>query len=151
MKNNAKWIETGGFVAIVVSLVFVGLELRQNTAALSAQALLDLNLAINEEFRAISGDASLAEIIVKSKNGLETLTSVELERVKYSWYESFNTLEAAFLFFRKGILSEEDYSTYRRAACESIRLPGVIRLIETGDLYLNTDYSEHLENCDKEY
>ena len=147
MPKKARWIELGGFIAVVTSLLFVGLELRQNTAALSAQAILELNLAINQEFQGISGDASLAEIMVKSANGTENLDAVELERLKFAWYESFNTMEAAFLFYRKGILSDEDYATYLRAACESIVLPGVQQLIETGDLFLNSEYENHLKQC----
>jgi hypothetical protein len=145
--DKAKWIELGGLIAVVFSLLFVGLELRQNTAALSAQAILELNLAINQEFQGTSRDASMAEIMVKSANGIDDLNDVELERLKYAWYESFNTMEAAFLFYRKGILSEEDYATYLRAACESIVLPGVQQLIETGDLYLNVEYQSHLKQC----
>ena len=58
--EKAKLVEIGGFLAVVISLVFVGLELRQNTSALSAQALLELNLAINQEVQAVSGNESMA-------------------------------------------------------------------------------------------
>lgn len=144
---NMKWIEIAGFLAVVLSLVFVGMELRQNTAALSAQALLDLNLAVNEEFQAVSGDETFARIMLKSADGLDELTPVEIERLKFGWLESFNTLEAAYLFYRKGIISRSDYSTYRRAACSSIVLPGVRQFLESGELNLNPEYAEHLEQC----
>ena len=42
------WAEVAGILALVVSLVFVGIEIRNNTAATSAQALLELNVAMND-------------------------------------------------------------------------------------------------------
>ncbi len=147
MIDKSKWIEIAGFIGVVVSLIFVGFELRQNTAALSAQALLDLNLAVNEEFQAVSGDESLAEIIFKAENDPSSLTPVELERLKYAWLESFNTLEAAFLFYRKGIISGEDYSTYQRAACSSLQEWSVQQFLDSGVLKLNEEFAKHLDQC----
>ena len=42
------WAELAGILALVVSLVFVGMELRLSSSATSAQALLELSLATNE-------------------------------------------------------------------------------------------------------
>ena len=36
MKDKAKWIEVSGFAAVVVSLVFLAVEMRQNTQAVEA-------------------------------------------------------------------------------------------------------------------
>ena len=75
------WAEVLGIIALVVSLVFVGVEVRHSTAATSAQALLNLNDAMNEILRSdalnysfkldpahSSGKKELQMSIGKSKN-----------------------------------------------------------------------------------
>jgi len=146
--KRSQWIESVGIAVVVLSLIFVGLELRQNTAALSAQALADLNLAANTDFHLTADNESLAELNVRGRNGIDGMTEVELERYAASWYAAFNTYEAAFLFYQKGIISEDDYETWRRGACDSSRVPGVRDLLDTGELSLNDEFKKALESCE---
>ena len=57
----SKIAEIVGLIAVVISLVFVGLEVRHNTATTAAQALLDLNSSVNEAML-LQSDKSECEI-----------------------------------------------------------------------------------------
>jgi hypothetical protein len=145
--NRSQWVEIVGIVAVVLSLIFVGLELRQNTAALSAQPLADLNLAANADFHLAAENVDLAGLNVRGREGIEGFSAIELERYRSSWYSTFNTYEAAFPFHQKAIISDRDYETWRRGACDSYQSPGVKYLLDTGELSINSDFKSALDKC----
>ena len=53
--------ETVGFLAVVASLVFVGMEIRQNTQVARGQTRIELT-ALNNEFLARLGDPEFSEV-----------------------------------------------------------------------------------------
>jgi hypothetical protein len=57
--------EMVGIAAIVVSLILVAYELRQNTAVSTAQAVSDLNTAIDGAYRARAQNSELDELVGK--------------------------------------------------------------------------------------
>ena len=57
-------------MAVVVSLVFVGSELRLNTAAVSSESAYQLNLSMDSRYRMMAQDAGLAELVTKGYESL---------------------------------------------------------------------------------
>jgi hypothetical protein len=93
--------ELAGAVAVLVGLVFVGLELRQNTAALSAQAVFELNNIGSDSHRLLAQDGSLEKLV---HNGYEDPNSLsEDERRRFvRWISvTFNIFDAAWMYQNK--------------------------------------------------
>ena len=62
-ENNGKLklvVEAGGAIAVLLGLVFVGLELRQNTSAVEAATFQGLTDATNEALLTVVADAELS-------------------------------------------------------------------------------------------
>ena len=138
------WIDVSSAAAIVISLVFVGMELRQNTAAVATQALMEMSTSINEDLRAIAESESLAEIDVKARGGLQNLTDIERRRYELSWLSTINTYEAAFLAHQKGVIDDLDYSPWETAICDGYMDH---RSIFDGN-QLNPIFRDYLQSCD---
>ena len=148
MDKLNQWLTLIANIGVLIGIVFLAFELRQTTDSLAAQSILELNLANNAEMALIASDASMAEIEVKAKDGIEGLTPIELERYKWNWFSTFNTFESAYIFRQKGIISDIEYATYYNATCRSLRSPGVVGLIQTGEIDFNENFMEVLMNCD---
>ena len=117
-------IEMAGAGAVLLGLIFVGLELRQNTTALSAQAIFQLNDSANEAHRSLAQDPVLSELVYKGNEDPESLTDDERRRFT-SWLRAvFNIHESAWIYHRKGLIQESDFAGWKGSTCNVLSSDG---------------------------
>ncbi len=116
---------------VIVGIIFLVVEIRQtsnqieqNTAALSAQTIFQINESSNASKRAFAQDAELAELLMRGDEDPESLT--ELERARFiNWTRArFAFLEAYWLYQRKGLIDDRDASGLRGWICETFSVKG---------------------------
>ena len=110
-----EYLELSGIVAIVVSLLLLGYEIRQNTIAVQATALqqhfgqhtgLILAPLDNQELRAS---------ISSAKQGLESLSDEEADLFYPYWSSMVRNHFVAFELKRTGLLPESQWHTFQAA------------------------------------
>ena len=116
-KNDPRWLEILGLATVLVSVLLLAWEIRQNTQTATAQAMLDLNAMANEVLSAEAQNAQLAAVLVKGEEDLGSLSPVEYRQFESHVYTTINTIDAAHAFFTEGILDEVDFSGWRDYAC----------------------------------
>ncbi|MEQ8320584.1 MAG: hypothetical protein RH946_09985 [Rhodospirillales bacterium] len=110
--------------AVVLTLVFIGLQLRQNSqltrmaAAQTSAQLLSTNLG------RIAESAELAELIVREK-GRESWTPVEFLRVSNFLSISFRHFEVLHTHRRYGVFEDELWEGSEARLRESLSNPGI--------------------------
>ena len=80
LKRYALIAEIVGGLAVIVGLIFVGLELRQNTIMQKVTATQTLVVDYENAIDAIGQDTKIACIYVRGINGLENLNGIERYR-----------------------------------------------------------------------
>ncbi len=100
--------EIGAATGVVISLIFVGLELRSNTEATQAAT----REAINQKdmaYLSLRLDSSvLAVANAKQLNG-EALSPLEESQLVHQEYVNFISFEHSFYQYRKGALEPEEW------------------------------------------
>jgi len=94
--DQTRLFEIVGILAVVVSLVFVTLELRNNTNAINSQTnqgLAELNTTVSVS---LMENPELADLWIRGTNDPESLTEVEQFRYRMIKDSVFNTWEQAF-------------------------------------------------------
>lgn len=86
------WLTLLANLGVLGGLVFVGLEIQQNTSQLRADASHSMTALVNELNSAVYGDPTLAELLLRGEADLEALGPVERKRF-YSF--QFSRLNAA--------------------------------------------------------
>ena len=116
-KNWRNTAEFAGVVAVVASLIFVGLELRQNTNAVEAATIENLTNQSHDFFLLMASSPDLSRIYDAGTEDLSNLDATEL--AQYMWIQNARYLryQTAFLQWRRGTLGDEDWLFYRRFAC----------------------------------
>ena len=124
--TGEKWkslLESVGIVAIVASLVFVGIETRNstrqavlNTQALEIAAYQDLMDNIAEMNAIVVQDPELAALMYKATRTTESLT--DLEQYRYT--------RALFMRFRHGDMA---FFQYERGAIDEARLRSALQIL----------------------
>ena len=68
-RNHRSVFETLGIGAVLIGLIFVGIEIRQNTVAIQAATMQGLTDASQEYMLLLASDSELAEIVRKGRVG----------------------------------------------------------------------------------
>lgn len=122
--------EVGGAVAVVVSLVYVAYQIRQNTRALrssTGQAMLDYGAATAQS---VTIHRELAELARRGEEEPESLDSVDWYRFVNLSILRFAAWEQAFLNHREGLLDEERWRAWEGANRHLFDNPGTRRFWE---------------------
>ena len=105
--------ETLGVLAVVASLVFVGLEIRQNTAVARGHARQEL-AALNQEWLILqSSDSTFNDIYRKYWIAADSsLTASEITRASWGMRLNLRRMENVFFQFKEGLVDESALQSY---------------------------------------
>jgi kynurenine formamidase len=112
LSDWANVAEIGAAAGVIVSLIFVGLQLQSNTEATEAatrEAVSQKDL----EFLSLRMDSSvLARAHAKLENG-EAISPLEISQLVHQEYVNFVSFEHSFYQYQKGVLEPEEWLRHR--------------------------------------
>ena len=117
-------VELVGLIAIVSSLVFLIMEVSQNTKAMhsaSYQSVLDI---LNEQDMSLATSSELNRIVMIGESAPEDLTDEELSRFTRFALTRLGQLEFAYLSFMNETISDVDWSAIRPFVQFTMCIPG---------------------------
>ncbi|MGR8948215.1 MAG: hypothetical protein ACU84Q_09230 [Gammaproteobacteria bacterium] len=88
--------EAVGAIGVIISLLYVGVQIRQNTIASRAanyQQWVDTQVNVN---RALSDDSDVTALVDKANQDFDSLTGAELLRLQMIFYNHFTQWNVAF-------------------------------------------------------
>ena len=110
-------LEIVGIVAVVVSLLFLAYEIRQNTDTAAAQAIFDLNEAARETQFLEATDPGLVPLIIKAEKDFDALSEEEQYRYRRWVFAYLNLFESAWNHHHRGVTSDADMEAWKTAYC----------------------------------
>jgi hypothetical protein len=126
LREKLEWL---GGAAIVLSLLLVALEIRQNTNALAAQAVFELNDASNEKLMALATDPEMSRLVALGDADPDSLSDEEEFRYRRYVLVWLNQFESVWFFDQRGVVSEEEIESWRRSFCSFTAIEGHRRFI----------------------
>jgi len=108
-----------GATGVIASLVYVGLQIRQNTIATQRS---NARQTASDHARAFQGiqDEQISDIFYRGTEDLETLRPVERYRADLAMAVSLEAIEQAFADYHQQDFPKDYLATYRN------RIPGVL-------------------------
>ncbi|HUF12647.1 MAG TPA: hypothetical protein VMN78_06090 [Longimicrobiales bacterium] len=105
--------ETLGFVAVAISLVFVGLEIRQNTAVARGQARQDL-AALNQEWLILQSTDSAFQHIYRKVwiDEADDVSPSEASRAQWAMRLNLRRMENVYFQYSEGLVPESALGSY---------------------------------------
>jgi hypothetical protein len=99
--------------AVVLSLVFVGWETRQNTVAQRAQTRQALSDASRENTLALANDPDLMRVFgIYLDHHVDSLTEVEAEQASIFLWTLIRNAENVFYQYQEGVIGLDALGTY---------------------------------------
>lgn len=117
-------VEISSAVAVLLGLVFVGMELRQNTSVVSAQAIHDLNESANNAMLQLAENAELADLTLRGNQDPGSLGDIERQQYN-AWLRAvFNIYESAWIYKDKGLIDQDDFAAWQSSFCRNVQQGG---------------------------
>ena len=103
-----------GAIAVVISLIYVALQIRQNTSAIRSATAQSVHEHFANWYQSFARDASLAEVGVKGLKDYSTLSEMEKARLVSTFMAFLSYGQNAFLKWRQGLLAPSLWLDRRR-------------------------------------
>jgi hypothetical protein len=113
-------------IGVIAGIVFLGYEIRQNTAAFQMQAADDYVASTIEMNNLISQDAELADLIYRHSRGDSDLTEVEAFRVRMQYANLFRNWNRLYFLRQRGSLDETFWNIQTADMRRNLQTPGVV-------------------------
>ena len=134
-------------VSVVVSLVYVGRELKSNTAAVRAESLQGVADASGQLLSTVAADSVLARIRQVGNRDITRLNEAEAYRYGLLLRQSLLTLQNVYFQNELGVLDERVWEGYRRVVCELWSNSGVRATWELHRQALDPGFAAMVESC----
>ena len=132
-------------VAVVVSLLFVGLQINENTAEMRASQSNDLYDAIREVELVVLSNADLMIAVDKGMGGRRAeMTEEEITYFRNYLVQSFNVWEQAFSRANDGLMSSEYYEDWEESFIVYIRRGVTQEDLDYVVLWLDQSFSSRI-------
>ena len=102
-ENLNLWFSFITNIAVLVGLIFVGYEIRQNTAQLRAESSQSITESVNALNAGLYSDGELADLLIRGTENLESLNSVERSRFGAFQFSRLNIAEYVLDLEREGV------------------------------------------------
>ena len=106
--------ESVGLLLVVASMVFVGMEIRQNNVLARAATRNEVAVQVVDLMMAVSGNPQLVEVIRRRHSGGE-LTEVENAQFRLRTLSFYRYFENVHYQRRQGLYAESEFLTQREA------------------------------------
>lgn len=110
--------ELVGAAGVIITLLYVGLQVRQNTSAVKAAAIQDISSSTTAYLNAWSTDDRLPGLLARVAAGElpDAFTTEETTRLVIAYTSMLRVFEARYLQIRLGVLDEDILESMAGAA-----------------------------------
>jgi len=142
-------------IAIVISLVFVGVQIQKNTKASEAATLQEISAVEVEILLSTSTSPERAALITNFTNNPESLKGDLLQQAIYAFSANIRHWEDLYLQYKAGFISEEAWETRSAVLVSSMRSPGGRYILKEARSNMSGPFLEYIDkvikNSDLEY
>lgn len=135
-----------GAIAVVFSLIYLALQIRQNTRSLraathhsSARAVLDVQNVFAE-------DRELAQIFLRGAREFEQLTPEERLRFDALMRSVFVYYEDTFFQYRQSLIDPQLWNARQTSLLDHLGLPGVVSWWRRASRHFAEPFVAHIEH-----
>lgn len=119
-------VEFVGVIGVILSLVFVGVQIKQANNLARSNSYQNINASFNQSMEVVFTNENLFKVWFKTK-GLPTagLSPGETARLAFIWREIFRTYDSAFFAYKYSTLGEKEWGRMKRKICTNYNRMGV--------------------------
>ena len=138
-------IEVVGAVAVLLGLVFVGLELRQNSELLRITATQTLAAEYSDALEVMAYEGEAACVYALGINGLHNLNDVQRLRFFVQMFLILRSAEQLHCYSLEGMVEDRVWRGFERQLQEIVNLPGVQEYWNVRSSWYSDAFQEYVD------
>ena len=145
LQNWASIAEIVGAVAVVVSLVYVGIQVNDSAGATRSAASNDVNVALQAWYLEVGSDQQTSELLYRGLVSEEALPDEEEFQFLMMTHGFFLGMQNSYLLAQEGTIDEELRNSLEHSIDGTSNLPGMSRYWRQRKSYLHAGFVEWVE------
>ena len=141
--------ETLGTIGVIASMIFVGLEIRQNTQAVRANAIQESTNVARQQVLTIAADPELMRLEFLCMGNPPGLTQEERNRCTYLSLSFWWGMQGLFEQWGLGVLPDKTWESWRRVICLNYARPWERSFLANASQFDST-FVAMVESCEPE-
>lgn len=137
--------ELVGGIAIIISLIYVGFQIRQNTRATQMSAAHSYLDTQNGYVGLINQSDTLADILDRGVSDLGNLQRGEAIQFSAFHDQSFSSFQTFYIEWRDGVLDDRLWGYYKHAMADLMFHPGVQIWWSNKKHWYDSEFQEYVE------
>jgi len=135
-----------GAIAVVISLIYVALQIRQNTSAIRSATAQSVHEHFANWYQSFARDASLAEVGVKGLKDYSSLSEMEKARFVSTFMAFLSYGQNAFLKWRQGLLAPSLWLGWEQVLMNLLGAPGGKSLWKERHYLFGEEFRRYVED-----
>ena len=140
--------EATGAIAVVLSLIYLAIQIRNQTNESRAATVHEISEAHRESVAAIS-DGPLADIFVRASEDYESLSSADALRMIGFVYRFFKVWEEAYILHRAGRLDDRVWEPMSRQYTAYLSMVPFQKGWELRSNFLDSEFREYVDSQER--
>ena len=132
-------------IATVATLVYLAIQVRQNTRALRSSTFQEISNDMSVSSQTLSSSPDLSAIMVKGSETLSTLTAEESIRFSFFLLMTFRRLESTYVQRQSGFIGRELTAGFERSVISTIDSGGGAEWWNTAKPAFSSDFVEYVD------
>lgn len=108
--------QLAGAVLVGITLIYLALQLRQNTSALKSSTFLAISTSMGSNMEVLATHSDLAPLLIKAQSGLDALSATERARFGFVMVMAFRRVETVIVQRHFGFIDPELTEGFERSA-----------------------------------
>ena len=129
-------------VAVIASLVYLGIQIQQNTKAVRASSYQEVANGVTNYMSSLAQNGELARIYVQGSKDLTQLSPEESLRFESALAQLFAKYDVAVYFYQQHLIDEMAIDPYTRLVLLLLESPGIADWWEAAQHF----YSENMRD-----
>src|SRR5262252_2947398 len=114
-----------GTVLVGITLIYLAVQLRQNTSALKSSTFLAISTLMGSTMEVWATHADLAPLLIKAQSGLDKLSPIERARFGFLMMMAFRRIETVVVQRHLGFINPDLTEGFERSALSVLNAKGM--------------------------
>ena len=137
--------EVLGAILVGATLVYLAVQLRQNTSALTSSTFQTLSSSMASNMEFFAGDPAISALLLKAQGGLGSLTAEERARFGFVMVMAFRRIETVFVQRSLGFIDARLTEGFERSAISSIATGGAREWWDSSKGAFSVDFASWMD------
>lgn len=150
LKQWASVAEIVGAFAVVISLVYVGIQVNDSAGAVRSASANDASVALQAFYLQLGSDRETSSIVYRGLTSEQALTNEEEYQFLMVLHGAFLGFQNSYLLAQEGTIDEELLNSLKINVANIHRLPGMRRYWRQRRSYLHSGFVEWVDRVSVE-